>query len=151
MQNKVLLVIAFAVVVLFSNVSSFAVDINNSAQANVTPDNVVNNKSVNSEARFEYQIVRKSSAEEFFKIKNSHFITRNIVKIQFIKSGGVCQYVCSLTKKGDTLDIGCTCVPGSQMKHLGYFCFFCKISNLEKGVYYLNYYGSNGYKQILIK
>jgi hypothetical protein len=121
------------------------------AQAAKSADSVSRQDSTKNEVKFEYQVVIKQCGDAFFDIKNKHSIVKNTVRVQFSRIGGACTYVCSLTMNEDTLNIGSTCAPRSKMKHKGCFCIYCKITGLKKGVYYLNYYGSDGYKKITIK
>lgn len=119
------------------------------AQAAKPADSVSMRDSNNNEVKFEYRVAQKQCDDAFFDIKNTHSIVKNTVKVQFIRGGTACTYVCRLIMKSDTLNISSACDPGSEQLHRRCICIFCKITGLKKGIYYLNY--GEGYKKIKIK
>jgi hypothetical protein len=107
--------------------------------------------------KFEYQIVAKPCEDAYFDIKNTHLlknthtVLKDTVSVQFCADGLACNRVCSLDKHNDSLVIRCACAKNSEKQFEICYCMFCKIIGLTKGIYYLNYYGSDGHKKIEIK
>jgi hypothetical protein len=129
--------------------SIFAAQAKDTIQTAKPPDSVSRQDSTKNDVKFEYKVIAKDCDPAFFKIKNTHSIMKNTVRVQFYGDGGACTYACHLTKNSDTLNISASCVPRSQEQHQWCFCINCKITGLKKGIYYLNY--GEGYKKIKIK
>jgi hypothetical protein len=136
-SNKAIVVFAFIVLCLSRNSYAQGKEPLHPKSSSIT----TKSDTINSDIKFEYQVATKECSQDFFKTKGKQSIMKNIIKIQFIRSGGACTYSCRLEKNYDTLNIHCGCVQGSAKKHLACYLINCKISGLKKGVYYLNYEG----------
>jgi hypothetical protein len=123
---------------------------NDSMKALKSCENIPNQNSLKDNVKLEYQIVSKDCGALFAQIrKNTYSILKKDIKIQIIKGGGACNYACRLEQCGDTLNVGCNCLPNSFMKHKACYLISCKIIGLSKGIYFLNY--GDGIKRIRIK
>jgi len=108
------------------------------------------NTSSNDSLKFDFHVVGIDCGGPKVKhYKDTSSIINKTLRIQFVKGGSGCNYNCRLDNNGDTLNIRCGCIKGSEMQHLACYLIKCKITGLSKGTYFLNY--GSGIKQILIK